>query len=115
MEDPLARLVGAAVSLQSGRADGGVVALAVETASAQGWRRPLLAWLHVQARQAETAGDANAAARIRRRIELVGGGAGAATKRGETAGAASEHGDTACPTAAPGSRAAPAARPATRP
>ena len=77
MEDPLARLVGAAVSLQTGRAGGEVVALAVDTASAQGWRRPLLAWLHVQARQAEAAGDGDAAARVLRRIELVGGVAGA--------------------------------------
>jgi hypothetical protein len=85
MEDPLARLVGAAVSLQSGRADREVVALAVDTASAQGWRRPLLAWLHVQARQAEAAGEADAAARIRRRIELVGGAAGPTAKTGSPA------------------------------
>lgn len=71
--DPFARLVGAAVSLQSGRAGPGVVGLAVETASAQGWRRPLLAWLQVQLRQAEAAGDAATAERIRRRIGLVDG------------------------------------------
>ncbi|MEO7338082.1 MAG: hypothetical protein ABIV63_16030 [Caldimonas sp.] len=73
MTDPLARLVGAAVSLQLGRADPGVVALAVETASAQGWRRPLLAWLQVQSRQALDAGDVAGADRIKRRIELVQG------------------------------------------
>jgi hypothetical protein len=74
MTDPFARLVGAAVSLQGGRAGPGVVGLAVDTASAQGWRRPLLAWLAVQLRQAEAAGDAPAADRIRRRIALAGGG-----------------------------------------
>jgi hypothetical protein len=74
MTDPFSRLVGAAVSLQRGRADPGVVSLAVESASAQGWRRPLLAWLAVQLKQAEAAGDAPAAERIRRRIALVDGG-----------------------------------------
>lgn len=71
--DPLARLVAAAVLLQSGRASPAVVAQAVDTASAQGWRRPLLAWLGVQARLAEQGGDAAEAARIRRRIQLVQG------------------------------------------
>lgn len=71
--EPLARLVAAAVLLQSGRASPAVVAQAVETASAQGWRRPLLAWLAVQARLAEQGGDAGEAARLRRRLDLVNG------------------------------------------
>lgn len=71
--DPLARLVAAGVLLQSGRASPAVVAQAVDAASAQGWRRPLLAWLGVQARLAEQGGDAGEAARIRRRIQLVQG------------------------------------------
>jgi hypothetical protein len=50
-----------------------VVAQAVETASAQGWRRPLLAWLGVQAKLAEQGGDAAEAERVRRRMALVGG------------------------------------------
>ena len=69
--DPLARLVAAGVLLQAGQASPAMVAQAVETASAQGWRRPLLAWLGVQARLAEQGGDADEAARIRRRIQLV--------------------------------------------
>lgn len=69
--DPLARLVAAGVLLQAGQASPAVVTQAVETASAQGWRRPLLAWLGVQARLAEQGGDADEAARIRRRIQLV--------------------------------------------
>ena len=39
----------------------------------QGWRRPLLAWLGVQLKRAEAAGDSETAARTRRRIELVSG------------------------------------------
>lgn len=69
--EPLARLVAAAVLLQAGRASPMVIAQAVETASGQGWRRPLLAWLGVQARLAEASGDTGAAARIRRRIDLL--------------------------------------------
>jgi len=71
IKDPLSRLVAAGVQLRSGRADPGLYLLAADTASAQGWRRPLLAWLHLQAQQAESAGEAQAAAALRRRIELV--------------------------------------------
>jgi hypothetical protein len=69
--DPLSRLVAAGTLLQAGRASPGVQALAVETASAQGWRRPLLAWLQVQATRAEQGGNVEEAARIRRRMALV--------------------------------------------
>jgi hypothetical protein len=69
--DPLTRLVAAGVLLQAGRATPAMVAQAVDTASAQGWRRPLLAWLGVQARLAEQGGDAAEVARIRRRIQYV--------------------------------------------
>lgn len=69
--DPLSRLVGAALWLRSGHSSPEVMALAAETASAQGWRRPLLAWLRARQRAAELAGDAATAAGIGRRIELV--------------------------------------------
>lgn len=71
IEDPLARLVAAGALMRVGRIDPPGLAVAVDTASANGWRRPLLAWLGVQLKRAEGAGDAEAAARIRRRIELV--------------------------------------------
>lgn len=70
--DPLARLVAAAVLLQQSRADPATVLVAIDTASAQGWRRPLLAWLGVQALRAEQGGEGLEAARIRRRMALVG-------------------------------------------
>ncbi len=69
--DPLSRLVAAALWLRSGRATPAVVDLAVDTASARGWRRPLLAWLQLQQQRAAQAGDAAQAARLARRIELV--------------------------------------------
>jgi len=71
--DPLATLVAAGVQLRRGSIRPEAIAQAVETASSQGWRRPLLAWLGVQEKRARDAGDAEAAARIRRRIELVSG------------------------------------------
>ena len=71
IQDPLSRLIAAGVLFRNGRASPDVLALAADTASAQGWRRPLLAWLEVEARRAAAAGDADAEARIRRRIHLI--------------------------------------------
>lgn len=69
--DPLSRLIAAALLFRAGKADPGVLAVAADTASAQGWRRPLLAWLQVQALRAERAGANEEAQRLRRRIDLV--------------------------------------------
>ncbi|WP_432379232.1 hypothetical protein [Duganella sp. P38] len=69
--DPLSKLVASGVLLRAGKATPQVLADAVETASAQGWRRPLLAWLGVQAMRAAQAGDTAEAQRIKRRIDLV--------------------------------------------
>jgi len=70
-EEPLSRLVAAGVQLRSGTVTPAAIAGAVDIASAQGWRRPLLAWLGVQLKRAETAGDLTAALGLRRRIELI--------------------------------------------
>lgn len=75
IEDPLSRLVAAGVLFQAGRAGPAVIAAATDTASAQGWRRPLLAWLLLQVQGAEAAGDAEAAAALRRRVGIVEQGA----------------------------------------
>jgi len=72
IDDPLARLVAAGALLQNGQLAPADIELATETASAQGWRRPLLAWLGVQAQRARQAGALDAHARIQRRIGLVG-------------------------------------------
>lgn len=69
--DPQSRLIAAGVLLRRGAATPAVVATAVDTASQRGWRRPLLAWLGVQLKQAQAAGAADEAARIQRRIDLV--------------------------------------------
>lgn len=74
IEDPLSRLIAAGVLFRTGRAGPEVLVLASDTASAQGWRRPLLAWLGVQATRAERAGAVQEAQRLRRRMALAAGG-----------------------------------------
>ena len=69
--DPLSQLVAAAVMFRAGRASPAVLQQAVDTASSQGWRRPLLAWLGVQLQLAEKGGDSAVAAQLRRRIALT--------------------------------------------
>lgn len=71
IEDPLSRLVASGTLLRRARLSPEGLAAAVETASSQGYRRPLLAYLEVQAQLAEEGGDAAALEHIRRRIELV--------------------------------------------
>jgi hypothetical protein len=72
-DDPLSRLVGFAVALRNQSINPAGISAAVDIASAQGWRRPLLAWLGLQEKRAADAGDGETAARIRRRMELISG------------------------------------------
>lgn len=71
--DPLARMVAAGALFKAGRMTPQGIVLAVDTASEQGWRRPLLAWLGVQEQRAKLTGDVAAAEQIRRRMGLVSG------------------------------------------
>ncbi len=70
-DDPFSRLVFLAVQFKGAKATPESIASAVEISSAQGWRRPLLAWLGVEEKRAEAAGDRDALERIRRRVELL--------------------------------------------
>lgn len=70
-DEPISRLVWYGVRFRNGRITPPEIVAATETSSAQGWRRPLLAWLGVQAKRAEEAGDRDAASRLRRRIDLI--------------------------------------------
>jgi len=72
-DDALGALVAAGVRFRQSALPPEGIAAAVETASAQGWRRPLLAWLGVQLKRAEQSGDRAAAEYLRRRIEVAGG------------------------------------------
>ena len=71
IDDPLARLIAAGALLQAGRLSPADTISATESASAQGWRRPLLAWLGVQLRSAQEAGDSEGVTRLQRRINLI--------------------------------------------
>lgn len=81
--DPLSRLVAAGVLLQTGRASPAVMALATDTASGLGWRRPLLAWLEVHLQLAEQGGDAEEADRLRRRLAIAQGADGTVKEVGK--------------------------------
>ena len=76
--DPLSRLVAAAALLQRWRAEAllpadllELAALAIDTASAQGWQRPLLAWLALQEGWAARSGNTALADQARRRLALI--------------------------------------------
>ena len=71
IQDPLSRLIAASTLLQRERLTPVDIGLAVKTASDQGWRRPLLAWLGVQLKHQQTAGNTSAASETQRRIDLV--------------------------------------------
>jgi hypothetical protein len=79
IKDPLAALIASGVLLRSGYASGysnghasaAVLELASATASSQGWRRPLLAWLGVQAQRADQISATDEAQRLRRRIAII--------------------------------------------
>lgn len=73
IEDPLSRLVAAGVAMRAGSGSPDLLQLGADTASAHGWRRPLLAWLGAQLRLAEQRGDSEQAARLQRRIALAAG------------------------------------------
>ncbi|HUQ73603.1 MAG TPA: hypothetical protein VM183_02675 [Burkholderiales bacterium] len=72
-DDPFSRLIAYGVQLRTGNITPQGIAAAVDIASSQGWRRPLLAWLGVQLKRAEAAGDSETAARLKRRMDLVSG------------------------------------------
>ena len=75
IKNPLSQLLALALAFQAGRASPLQIERAVNLASSQGWRRPLLAWLGLELALAqasvEQGGDAAKVARLQRRIALV--------------------------------------------
>ncbi len=71
IEDPLSRLVAAGALLRAGRLPPHGIALAIDTAAQQGWRRPLLAWLGFDRDRLAAAGDKTGAAARQRRMAIV--------------------------------------------
>jgi hypothetical protein len=71
LNDPLARLLDASLLVMRQEADDSTLTLATETASAQGWRQPLLTYLKLQEKRAAAQGNAAELARLSGRIQLV--------------------------------------------
>jgi hypothetical protein len=71
MPDPVSKLVAAAVALRSTQAQPSLLVLGVDTASQQGWSRPVLAWLGAYKRWAEQTGQTQLAEQLQRRIDVV--------------------------------------------
>lgn len=66
--DPVSRLVASGLMVKRGVFDAATLQVAVDTAAAQGWRRPLLTYLNLQQK---LGGDADTLAVIRARIRLI--------------------------------------------
>lgn len=71
IEDPFSRLVAAGALLRAGRLPPQGIALAIDTAAQQGWRRPLLAWLGFDRDRLAAAGDKAGAEARQRRMDIV--------------------------------------------
>lgn len=71
INDPVSRLIAAGALFRAGNLSPEGVATAVDTASGQAWRNPLLAYLNVQMKLAEAGGDLAMRETLRKRIELV--------------------------------------------
>ncbi len=71
IEDPLSRLIAAGVAARHLAPSESLLLTAVATASAQGWQRPLLAWLRELKAFYEKSGDLAKAEAVSRRLTLV--------------------------------------------
>jgi hypothetical protein len=73
IKDPVSRLIAVALLFKRGRSEPETITAALETASEQGWRRPVLAWLMVMLHRAEVSGDTERVRHLKKRIALVTG------------------------------------------
>lgn len=71
IDDPLSRLIAISVAVMRKQADDGALSLAVETASEQGWSKPLLVYLKLLENRANLKDDKAAVEKLRARIKLV--------------------------------------------
>lgn len=71
IESPLSRLIAGSVLLQKNQLSANGLELMVSTASNEGWRKPLLAWLSVQLKVFEQNQDTQAAILVKRRIQML--------------------------------------------
>jgi hypothetical protein len=81
IKDPLSRLVAAGAAFKAQRLAPGDITGAIDAASEQGWRRPLLTWLGVAEQRAQAAGDTAQLEQVRRRIALASTAPGSAAHK----------------------------------
>lgn len=72
IDAPLSRLIAAGLAVRRNLVNEAILQSAVQTASQNGWKRALLAWLERLAVFHETAGEAAKAASIRQRMGVLG-------------------------------------------
>jgi len=71
INDPLSRLIAAGLVVRSGPENGPLFQVAVETASQNGWKRTLIAWLERLRLYHEKSGEVAKAATVRQRLDLI--------------------------------------------
>lgn len=71
IDDPLSCLLAASLVVMRGQADEATLTIASNTASAQGWRQPLLVYLKLLEKQAATGGDITRQETYAARIRLI--------------------------------------------
>ena len=71
IDDPISRLIGAGVAVRRGRYDGATLELAAQTASENGWKTPLTAYLLKLKDIYRSGGDASAAATVEERLKIL--------------------------------------------
>lgn len=71
IEDPLSRLLAASLVTQRGQADHATLTIAMETASTQGWRQPLLTYLKLLEKSAASRGMSSEQQAYAVRIRLI--------------------------------------------
>lgn len=71
IESPISRLIAGSVLLQRNQLSAQGLELMVNTASQEGWRKPVLAWLNVQLNIFEKNNDTVRANQVKRRIQML--------------------------------------------
>jgi hypothetical protein len=71
ISDPLSRLITAGIIIRSREYDEALLKSAVDTASANGWKKPLLVYLEKLADYYTTKKDTGSADKVRKRIDLM--------------------------------------------
>jgi hypothetical protein len=71
MEDPLSRLIAASLAVQHNRCDERCFQVAIDSASKNGWKKPLLVYLEKLQSFYETNKDPEKASVIQKKIELI--------------------------------------------